>query len=54
MHTRIEDTPTVLDEVAAGWGGPVGAYPHAGNFVMPNWQFTDEISPQDFASEAER
>jgi methionine synthase I (cobalamin-dependent) len=20
---------------------------------MPNWQFTDEISPEDFASEAE-
>ena len=49
--------PTVpvvaLGEVAGGWGGPVGAYPHAGRFAMPNWQFTDEISPEDFASEAE-
>jgi hypothetical protein len=27
--------------------------PHAGRFVTPNWQFTDEILPKDFASEAE-
>ena len=53
MHTLVEDTPVALGEVAGGWGGPVGAYPHAGRFVMPNWQFTDEISPEDFASEAE-
>jgi hypothetical protein len=49
----LEDTPTALGEVAGGWNRPVGAYPHAGRFVMPNWQFTDEISPEDFASEAE-
>jgi len=53
MHTLVEDTPVALGEVAGGWGGPVGAYPHAGRFAMPNWQFTDEISPEDFASEAE-
>lgn len=53
MHTLVEDTPAALGEVAGGWGGPVGAYPHAGRFVMPNWRFTDEISPEDFASEAE-
>ena len=39
--------------MAGGWNRPVGAYPTAGRFVMPNWQFTDEISPEDFASEAE-
>ena len=53
MHTLVEDAPAALGEVAEGWDGPVGAYPHAGRFVMPNWQFTDEISPDDFASEAE-
>jgi len=53
MHTLVEDVPAALGEVAGGWSGPVGAYPHAGRFVMPNWQFADEISPEDFASEAE-
>lgn len=53
MHTLIEDAPVALGEVGGMWEGSVGAYPHAGRFVMPNWQFTDEISPQDFASEAE-
>jgi S-methylmethionine-dependent homocysteine/selenocysteine methylase len=33
MHTLVEDTPAALGEVAGGWGGPVGAYPHAGRFV---------------------
>jgi hypothetical protein len=52
-HTFVEHTPTAPGEVAGGWSGPEGAYPTAGRFVMPNWQFTDEISPEDFASEAE-
>ena len=53
MHTLIEDAPVALGEVGGMWEGSVGAYPHAGRFVMPNWQFTDEISPEDFATEAE-
>lgn len=52
MHTLVEDAGPALREVAAGWEGPVGAYPHAGKFVMPNWQFTDMISPEDFARRA--
>ncbi|HJQ28076.1 MAG TPA: homocysteine S-methyltransferase family protein [Rubrobacter sp.] len=54
MHTLVEDAPAALDVVARGWEGLVGAYPHAGRFVMPNWQFTDEISPRGFADEALR
>ncbi len=53
MHTLVEDAPAALGEVVGAWDGPVGAYPHAGRFVMPNWQFTDEISPEDFAKQAE-
>lgn len=49
MHTLVQDAGPALSEVAAGWEGPVGAYPHAGKFVMPNWHFTDMISPEDFA-----
>jgi S-methylmethionine-dependent homocysteine/selenocysteine methylase len=52
MHTLVEDAPAALDQVAGGWDGLIGVYPHAGRFVMPNWQFTDEISPRGFADEA--
>lgn len=52
MHTLVEDAGPALREVTAGWEGPVGAYPHAGKFIMPNWQFTDMIPPEDFARRA--
>ncbi|MDQ4106916.1 MAG: homocysteine S-methyltransferase family protein [Actinomycetota bacterium] len=54
MHTLVEDAIPALREVRERWDGPVGAYPHSGKFVMPNWQFTDMISPEDFAQEARR
>ena len=54
MHTLVEDTVPALGVVRERWDGPLGAYPHSGKFVMPNWQFTDMISPEDFAEEALR
>ena len=54
MHTLNEDTPQALREVTRRWSGPVGAYPHSREFIMPNWQFIDMISAADFATEAER
>ncbi|MGF1473205.1 MAG: homocysteine S-methyltransferase family protein [Rubrobacteraceae bacterium] len=53
MHTLVEDTGPALREVKEHWSGPVGAYPHHGEFIMPNWQFIDMISPEDFADEAQ-
>jgi S-methylmethionine-dependent homocysteine/selenocysteine methylase len=53
MHTLTEDTPAALRKVSEYWSGPVGAYPHSGEFIMPNWQFIDMISPEDFAREAQ-
>ncbi len=53
MHTLIEDTPPALREMAGHLSGPVGAYPHSGEFIMPNWQFIDMISPEDFAAAAQ-
>lgn len=52
MYTLVEDAPA-LGGVMGAWSRPVGAYPHAGRFLTTNWQFTDEILPEDFASEAE-
>lgn len=54
MHTLTEDTPQALGEIRAHWQGPLGAYPHSGRFVMPNWRFDGVISPEDFVAEARR
>ncbi|MGB3682103.1 MAG: homocysteine S-methyltransferase family protein [Rubrobacteraceae bacterium] len=54
MHTLTEDTVPALREVRERWDGPLGAYPHYGKFIMPNWQFIDMISPEDFAAEAQQ
>lgn len=54
MHTLTEHTMRVLRAVMARWSGPVGAYPHSGRFVMPNWQFHDIISPEDYLIEAQK
>ena len=53
MHTLTEDTPPALREANRRWSGSLGAYPHSGEFIMPNWQFIDMISAEDFATEAE-
>jgi S-methylmethionine-dependent homocysteine/selenocysteine methylase len=53
MHTLTEDTPPVLREVTSRWSGPVGAYPHSGEFIMPNWQFIDMVSSEDFTTQAQ-
>ena len=52
MHTLTGDTTPALKEVLQLWRRPVGVYPHSGRFTMPNWQFQDIISPNDFLSKA--
>ncbi len=52
MHTLTEDTIPSLTVLKDHWSGYLGAYPHSGKFIMPNWQFIDIISPEDYAVEA--
>ena len=54
MHSDINVTPDALDMVRVRWGGPLGVYPESGYFIMPNWQFVDVISPEDFVAEAKK
>ena len=54
MHTLTEDIIPALRVVRAHWSGPVGVYAHSGEFIMPNWQFVDIISPEDYAAEAQK
>jgi len=54
MHTLTEDIAPSLRLLKERWQGPIGAYAHSGDFVMPNWQFIDMISPKDYAAEAQK
>ncbi|MGH6718253.1 MAG: homocysteine S-methyltransferase family protein [Alphaproteobacteria bacterium] len=52
MHSRVPVTAPALAIVRRHWSGLVGVYPHAGRFKMPEWQFIDGMSPDDYAREA--
>jgi S-methylmethionine-dependent homocysteine/selenocysteine methylase len=54
MHTLAEDIAPALRMVMARWSGPVGAYAHSGDFVMPNWQWVNVLSPGDYVAEARK
>jgi S-methylmethionine-dependent homocysteine/selenocysteine methylase len=52
MHSELDTVAPALDILAQRWSGPLGAYPHSGDFVMPNWLFDDIVAPDDFAEAA--
>ena len=52
MHSLTEITASSLEIVKENWTGPLGAYAHSGEFIMPEWQFIDMISPEDYAAHA--
>lgn len=53
MHNELSITDKALEIIKSQWDGPVGAYPEAGYFQMPNWIFKD-IPPQEFAEAGQR
>ena len=53
MHTEIDATAPALAVVLDHWSGPVAAYAESGHFVMPNWQFVDVATPEDYAAKAQ-
>jgi S-methylmethionine-dependent homocysteine/selenocysteine methylase len=54
MHTLTEDIASALEIVRQHWSGPVGVYAHSGEWIDPNWQFIDMISPEDYLTAAQR
>ena len=48
MHTLSEDAAQGLRELKEVWSGPLGAYPHTGDWVPGNWISKDLISPPDY------
>ncbi len=54
MHTEVADTTEAFSLLKTCWQGTLGVYAHSGRFVMPNWEFNDIISPEDYALETGR
>jgi len=54
MHTLTEDIAAALEIVRQHWSGPTGVYAHSGEWIDPNWQFIDMISPEDYLTAAQR
>jgi S-methylmethionine-dependent homocysteine/selenocysteine methylase len=53
MHSDLKVTNKAVQEISENHSGIVGAYPNAGYWIKPNWQFLDEISPDTYLVEAE-
>jgi homocysteine S-methyltransferase len=54
MHTEVTDVDVCLDVVEVIWPGPVGVYAHSGDYVEDRWIFENVISPEDYATAADR
>jgi homocysteine S-methyltransferase len=52
MHSDIDVIAPALEVLRGHWAGPIAVYPHSGRFIMPEWQFANVISPEDFAAKA--
>ncbi|MCH9671749.1 MAG: homocysteine S-methyltransferase family protein [Gammaproteobacteria bacterium] len=52
MHTPVHVMADALEQLRAVTPAPLMAYPDSGYFEMPNWQFTDVISPVELAKHA--
>lgn len=54
MHSEVAHIDAALDVLDDHWDGPVGVYAQTGEFIPPNWQFIDTISPEDYKIAAMR
>ena len=53
MHTDVDATGPALDQVRQSWNGLLGAYPNAGYYTPPHWNFIDAVSPERLVEEAQ-
>jgi S-methylmethionine-dependent homocysteine/selenocysteine methylase len=54
MHTLTQDIASALEIVRQHWSGPTGVYAHSGEWIDPDWQFIDMISPEDYLTAAQQ
>lgn len=49
MHSEIEATAPALDVLRERWSGPLMAYAESGKLVLPDWDFSRVVDPDDYA-----
>ncbi len=54
MHSVRDVTEDAVKVLRAAYSGPVGAYPNAGYWTRPNWTFVDQVTPEEYLSDARR
>ena len=54
MHSVRDVTEDAIKVLRAAYSGPVGAYPNAGYWTRPNWTFVDQVTPEEYLSDARR
>jgi len=40
-----------LEEIKSKWTGHLGAYPHKGTYVRPNWNFDKNYTPEMYSKD---
>ena len=51
MHSETKNTTKGLQEIKQKWNGHLGAYPHKGDFIRPNWQFDKTYTPEKYSND---
>ena len=46
MHSETKNITKGLKEIKSEWKGHLGAYPHKGTYVRPNWNFDRNYTPE--------
>jgi methionine synthase I (cobalamin-dependent) len=54
MHSSMDDTGPALRVARERWAGALGAYAQSGDWLSPNWQFVNMISPEDYQAQVVR
>ena len=54
LHSDVRDTGPALRAARTRWKGPLGAYSQSGDWISPNWQFVNMISPEGYLQQAQR
>ena len=51
MHSETKNTTKGLEEIKQKWNGHLGAYPHKGDYIRPNWQFDKTYTPEKYLND---
>jgi len=51
MHSETKNITKGLQEIKGKWNGHLGAYPHKGTYVRPNWNFDKNYTPEMYSED---